>query len=489
MGTGGRAQRLLDAKDTLPREAGFVNVLGQVQLGGDLHMLNRPRVEADQTRGVIVIHLDAAGVFGKKVRFGTQHRQHAQNAVLPGQRVLLQQCFREVLRLGKVVAGGIGCGGGTQLGLQARRGLLQALQQQRVKSTALAVQDHLYGGVMAVGLFVAALTRQRVIDIGHRHDLRGNGDLLPLQPVRVAAPVISLMVPAADGVGRLDQIALLLEGQLVENLRTDRGVGLHRVKFFLRQLAGLVQDGFGNVDLADVVQCGRRADQRYIGGSQLVAVGLLHQRVQQDVGQRLDMQHMQAALAVAEFHDMAQDVDHRGVAFFFFVDLLGHQPDQPLLLGINYQGVDNAAADHGGVKRAADVVACAEVVGALHKAGRILGRDHDDGNIIDPVTFLHHGQHFKAVHLGHHDIEQQQVDTLVRLHGRHSLQAVLRLQNVIAVAQHFCQYRAVHGGIVRNQDPLFCFTHALTCALTKFNLHGEGGAGPHTVYIIVYDCR
>ena len=35
---------------------------------------------------------------------------------------------------------------------------------------------------MAVGLFVAALTRQRVIDIGHRHDLRGNGDLLPLSP-------------------------------------------------------------------------------------------------------------------------------------------------------------------------------------------------------------------------------------------------------------------------------------------------------------------
>jgi metal-dependent HD superfamily phosphatase/phosphodiesterase len=103
------------------------------------------------------------------------------------------------------------------------------------------------------------------------------------------------------------------------------------------------------------------------------------------------------------------------------------------------------------------------------------------------VTFLHHGQHFKAVHLGHHDIEQQQVDILVRLHGRHSLQAVLRLQNVITVAQHLCQYGAVHGGIVRNQDSLFRFTHALTCALTKFNLHGEGGADPHTVDIIVYD--
>lgn len=344
-------------------------------------------------------------------------------------------------------------------------------------------------GVMAVGLFVAALTRQRVIDIGHRHDLRGNGDLLPLQPVRVAAPVIPLVVPAADGVGRLDQIALLLEGQLVEDLRTDRGVGLHRVKFFLRQLAGLVQDGFGNVDLADVVQCGRRADQRYIGGGQIVAVGLLYQRVQQDFGCSLDVQHMQAALAVAEFHDMAQDVDHRGVAFFFFVDLLGHQLDQPLLLGRKHQGVDNAAADHGGVKRAADIVACAEVIGALHKAGRILGRDHDDGNVVDPVTFLHHGQHFKAVHLGHHDVKQQQVDILVRLHDRHGLQAVLRLQNVITVAQHLCQYGAVHGGIVRNQDPLFRFTHALTCALTKFNLHGEGGADPHTVYIIVYGYR
>ena len=87
-------------------------------------MLDRPRRKVDQARGIVVFHLDAAGVFDKKVRFGTQHRQHAENAVLPGQRVLLQQRLREVLRLGKGVAGGIGCGGGTQLGLQARRGLL-----------------------------------------------------------------------------------------------------------------------------------------------------------------------------------------------------------------------------------------------------------------------------------------------------------------------------------------------------------------------------
>ena len=311
---------------------------------------------------------------------------------------------------------------------------------------------------MAKGFFVAALARQGVVDVGHCHDLRGNGNILTLQAVRVAAAVPALVMPAADGVGCLDQRRLLLEGELVENFRTGGGVGLHRVKLFLRQFAGLVQNRLRDVDLADVVQRRRRADQRNIGGVQIVFVGFPDQRAQQDAGRRLDVQHVQAALAVAELDDMAENVDHRRVAFLFFVDLLGHQPHQVLLLGVEHQGVDDAAVHNGHIKRAADVVSRAQIVGTLHIAGCVLGRDHNDRDIVDPVIFIHHGQHVKAVHFGHHDIQQQQVNVDVGLHDGHCLAAVLGFEDFVTVAQHLRQDSAVHCGIVRYQD-LFFFVH------------------------------
>lgn len=97
------------------------------------------------------------------------------------------------------------------------------------------------------------------------------------------------MMPAAYSVGRLDKVGLLLERQLFQNLRTNCGVGLHDLEFFLRQPAGLVQDGFGNVDLADVMQRRSGADERNIRGGQVVFVGFLHKRVQQNIGGCLDM--------------------------------------------------------------------------------------------------------------------------------------------------------------------------------------------------------
>ena len=108
-----------------------------------------------------------------------------------------------------------------QLGMQLRAALGQAFQQQRVELPALPVQDHLHRGVVVERFFVAALARQCVVYIGQRHDLRGDGDLLTFKPVRVAAPVPALMMPAAYSVGRLDKVGLLLERQLFQNLRTN----------------------------------------------------------------------------------------------------------------------------------------------------------------------------------------------------------------------------------------------------------------------------
>ena len=226
--------------------------------------------------------------------------------------LLLQQRLGDVLGLGQIVAVAFRRGGLAQLGGQLG-GAGQTFQQQGVELAALAVQNHLDGGIVVKGLFVATLTRQGIVDVSQGHNLCGDGDLIPFQAVRVAAAVPALMVPAADGIGHLDQLRLLLEGQLVQNIRTDGGVGFHRLKFFLRQLAGLVQNRLRNAAFADVMQRGGRADEENIRRGQAVFVGFLHQCAQQNVGGGLDVQHVQAAFSVAELHNMAQYVDHRGV--------------------------------------------------------------------------------------------------------------------------------------------------------------------------------
>ena len=212
---------------------------------------------------------------------------------------------------------------------------------------------------MVKGFFVAALAGHGVVDVRQRHHLRGNGDLLALQPVGVAAPVPALVVPAADLVADLDQRLLLLEGQVFQNMRTDGGVRFHNVKFFFGQASGLVEDLLRDVDLADIMQRGRRADHGDIRRRQLVFVGFFHQMVQNQLGGGVDMQNVRAAFAVAEFNDVAQDIDHQVVAFLVFVHLPCHQPHQLLLLGVKHQRVGDAAAHDGHIERAADKIRCA----------------------------------------------------------------------------------------------------------------------------------
>ena len=92
------------------------------------------------------------------------------------------------------------------------------------------------------------------------------------------------MVPAADGIGYLQQ-GLVSPADGVAQVPQDAGtlhrVGLDHRVFFGGQTAGLVEDLRGDHDLAQVVQGRCRADERNVALVQLVAVGLVHQLVQQ----------------------------------------------------------------------------------------------------------------------------------------------------------------------------------------------------------------
>ena len=179
------------------------------------------------------------------------------------------------------------------------------------------------------------------------------------------------------------------------------------------------------------------------------------QLVQQQVGQGADVQHMQAALAVAELHHMAQDADHQHAVVLFFVHLIGHQPGQALLLGIQHEHVLHLAQHHDPLKGAAHVVGHTQVVGTLD-VGRVLcRRDHDHRDLVQPGIAAHDLQHVKAVHLRHHDVQQHQCDVRVLAQKLHRPDTVFRFQILIPVAQDLHQQRAVDLRIVCDQDLLF----------------------------------
>ena len=402
----------------------------------------------------VIVEPDAAALGGVEIRALLFLLQQQLGVVLPGQRFSVQNLLGKAVGLLPEAPVPLRA---VQLGAQLLRGLPQAVQQQRVKSAALAVQYHAQRGVVVVSVLIAALTGQGIVHVRQRHHLRRNGDLVPFQPVGVAIAVPALVVPAADGVRHLQQRLVLRNrlSQILQHLCARHGMVLDNGKLLGGQAAGLVQDLLRDDDLADVVQRRGGADAGDIAFVQLVAVGLLHQPVQKQVGQGADVQNMQPALAVAELHHMAQDADHQHAVMLFFVHLIGNKAGEPLLLGVQHEDILHPAQHHDPLEGTADIVRSPQIVGALDVGGVFCRRNDDDRDLVQPCVVLHHPQHIKAVHAGHHQVQQQQRDIRALPHQLHCRCAVLRFQIVIAIAQYLLEQGTVDLGIIRDQDLRF----------------------------------
>jgi hypothetical protein len=97
---------------------------------------------------------------------------------------------------------------------------------------------------------------ERVVDVDDAYDLRGEGDLVAAQAIRVSRPVVLLVVPADD---RLD-----VPGELdaLEQVDPPHRVHLHDLELVAREGAGLVEDLMGDLHLAEVVEVGAEPDGR-----------------------------------------------------------------------------------------------------------------------------------------------------------------------------------------------------------------------------------
>ena len=160
---------------------------------------------------------------------------------------------------------------------------------------------------MGKRLLVAALARQRVVSVGKRDDLRGEGDILALEAVGVALAVPALVVPAADLKGVFDDRFILIDRQVGDDLRAQPRVLLDDVELTRRERGGLGQDALGDEELADIVQARGDADGLDILRPDGAAVRPFQQAVQQQSRDAADICHVRASLAAACLHRVAEN--------------------------------------------------------------------------------------------------------------------------------------------------------------------------------------
>ena len=96
------------------------------------------------------------------------------------------------------------------------------------------------------------------------------------------------------------------------------------------------------------------------------------------------------------------------------------------------------------------VIFCAQL-DAAHKAiGLIDRRDDDDGDVAQAAVRFHAAQHFVAIHVGHHDVEQDQFDGL-GVEQFECVQAVERGRDAVA-ATFKCEFEDLQASFVVVDD-------------------------------------
>ena len=109
--------------------------------------------------------------------------------------------------------------------------------------------------------------------------------------------------------------------------------------------------------------------------------------------------------------------------------------------------------DDAGIEGAADVVRSTQLVGAADGLGGILAGDHHDGNVLEPALGGHPGEDIEAVHVGHHDVQQQ--DGKLGAACIQDLEALCPIggfQNFEIIGEDLGKDVPVHGRVVHDED-------------------------------------
>ncbi len=163
--------------------------------------------------------------------------------------------------------------------------------------------DHPHRFVMGNALLVDALAHQRVVDVDDGHQAAGDGNLLTLEPARIAGAVPPLVVGVDDVLGQAEEEVVAdprAPLRVRDDLLTEIGVTPHLVPFFVGQGAGLSQGEVAHADLADVVdrsQPGNKVDR--VRGEEVAETRVAREVLAERLHVLLRAEQVRAGLGVA----------------------------------------------------------------------------------------------------------------------------------------------------------------------------------------------
>ncbi len=246
---------------------------------------------------------------------------------------------------------------------------------------------------------------------------------------------------------------------LRNRIAAHRRVLLHHLEFLGRQPARLEQDAIRDADLADVVQRRRLVEQ--LDGFIIQRRRKARVRAQR-LGQRthitLRALDVIAGLVVARLGQRRHHQDRRILHIAYLLraprDLLlqeGALVAQEIRCSLELQMRMHASPQDGRVDRLGQVVHRAEaqahfLVGVVGQGGQ-----KDDGNVARQRVGLELAADGVAIHLGHHDVEQDQVR---RRAGPRDLQrprAAGRHLHLVEILKQLIHQREVLGCVVHHQ--------------------------------------
>ena len=166
-----------------------------------------------------------------------------------------------------------------------------------------------------------------------------------------------------------------------------------------------------------------------------------------------DIRNVPAALAIAKFHDTGM----MSMSMRLFLTRWLYCWDSRLVRRrcLAYRRMVLLTTAHDtGVKRAIDIVRGAQLVRAQNHIVGIFARDHDDRQIVNNRSARQIGQHLKAAHVRHDNVQQHERQLIaIAVDHIERRTTVISLEDAILVLEHLVENGSVHLGVIDDKHP------------------------------------
>ena len=130
----------------------------------------------------------------------------------------------------------------------------KTIYQCFVKYATHTAGNHLNGYVLRKSLLITAITCQGIKGVGKRNHLCRDGNLIPLEAIRITGSVIAFMMTAGNFCCILLDLRIKFSKiKFTNNILTKNGMFFNNIIFYRRKFSRIIQDAFRYLGFSDIM--------------------------------------------------------------------------------------------------------------------------------------------------------------------------------------------------------------------------------------------